>query len=120
MCANIIILGDFNLDESKKFSVDYVHRNLFQDLNETLADFNLLQIVNFNTWLHLVNGTLKRSIFDHVYSSNVTNISNLNFHTLNFGDHFIVIFVIIMNKIPPITSIQSYWRQYPKNKLCYS
>ena len=118
MCANIIILGDFNLDESKKFNVDYVHRNLFQDLNETLADFDLLQIVNFNTWSRLVNGTLKSSILDHVYTSDVTNISNLNFHTPNFGDHFIVTFDIIMNKNPPITSIQRDWRQYSKNKLC--
>ena len=45
----IIIMGDFNLDENKRHSVDYRYKNLFELQNETFDDLNLIQLVEFPT-----------------------------------------------------------------------
>ena len=40
-CANLVVTGDFNLDESRRFMFDYSHRFLFEELQnvfEPLSD----------------------------------------------------------------------------------
>ena len=58
---NSILLGDFNLDYSKINDDNYVHRNLFEDFDETLSNLNLIQIVDFVTWSRLVGIELRDS-----------------------------------------------------------
>ena len=47
--------GDFNFDHSMKFSVNYRHRDLSMDLDETLGTLDLIQMVSFKTWTSKVN-----------------------------------------------------------------
>ena len=64
---NSIILGDSNLDYSKKFDQNFAHGVLFEDFDESLSNYNLVQIVNFSTWSRLVRNVRKTSILDHIY-----------------------------------------------------
>ncbi len=70
---NTIILGDFNIDYSKKFDTSYTNKHLFNDFETSLSHFGLYQHVNFPTWSRLVGGCLKQSILDHIYTSNPTS-----------------------------------------------
>ncbi len=100
--------------------MDYVHRNLFADFDEALSNFGLAQLINFTTWSHLIGSTLKRSILDHVYTTDCTYISNINSMKPTFGDHLLMTFDINRTKNPPITSIRQDWRKYSKDNLLLS
>ena len=52
--TNTIILGDFNLDYSKIEGVSYAHKNLFNDYEVHLGDFNQIQSVELETWSRVV------------------------------------------------------------------
>ena len=45
MTENTILLGDFNIDFEKKYLVNYVHRGLFEDFDEHLSTFGMVQLV---------------------------------------------------------------------------
>ena len=47
------MVGDFNLDF-----------NIFDTLNLTMVDCNMIQAVNFPTWLHTIVGFDKESTLD--------------------------------------------------------
>jgi exonuclease III len=64
---NTIVIGDFNVDYSKRFNVEYRLRDLFNCFDEILGDKNLVQMVNFPTWSRIVLNVYKDSILDHVY-----------------------------------------------------
>ena len=42
----IIISGDFNLDDSKRFWLDYRNKLLFEHLNEICEELNLIQLID--------------------------------------------------------------------------
>jgi hypothetical protein len=117
MNLSTILVGDFNIDYNKKFDVNYVHKNLFADFDETLSNFGLAQLINFPTWSRLVENTLKSSILDHLYSTDCTQISNINSIKPTFGDHMLVSFEIKLSKNPPINCIKRDWRKYSKENL---
>ena len=117
MNSNTILVGDFNIDYFKKFDVDYVHKNLFRDFDESLSDFGLAQLIDFATWSRLIENTLKSSILDHIYSTDCTNISSINSIKPTFGDHLLVSFAINFTKNPPITCTKRDWRKYSKENL---
>ena len=71
----IILLGDFNLDENKRYMHNYSHKLYFKDLNSTVDPFGMIQLVDFNTWSRLVNGAWRYSIIDHVYTTDETLIT---------------------------------------------
>ena len=78
----IIIAGDFNLDDSKRYSHSYTNRNLFEILNSTFDDLNLIQLVEFPTWQRIINNVKKESIIDHVYVHDPTIVKNIT-HIVN-------------------------------------
>ena len=41
-----VILNDFNLDYSQRYNVDYARRQMFDDFENELSDFDLIQLVN--------------------------------------------------------------------------
>ena len=47
MTHETIIVGDFNIDYNKKYSVDYIHRRLFEDFDVALSNlgFGLCDII---------------------------------------------------------------------------
>ena len=58
-------MGDFNLDYNKVYDDNYSYKNLFDDFEDRLSMFNLVQMVNFVTWSRMVGSTVKLSILDH-------------------------------------------------------
>ena len=115
---NTIILGDFNLDDAKRFHIDYPFKNMFNDLLESFIDHNLIQLIKFPTWSRLISNNLKTSILDHLYTNDCTLIDNLNSTIPNFGDHVIVHFDLIVKKTPETITIKRDYRKYSKEILC--
>ena len=56
---NIIIAGDFNLDDDKRYSVDYRYKHLFEIQNQIFEPLNLIQIIRFKAWQRIVLNTLR-------------------------------------------------------------
>ena len=64
MCENlgerkILIAGDFNLDDSKRYAPDYRHKHLFELQNVLFDQHNLMQLIDFPTWNRVVNNVMK-------------------------------------------------------------
>ena len=49
MIESCVINGDFNIDYSRIYDENYCNKNLFEDFDEVLSDYNIIQIVNFST-----------------------------------------------------------------------
>ncbi len=114
---NCILLGDFNLDHSKKFNNTYMNKHLFAIFDNLLSHLGLFQHVNFPTWSRMINGTMKSSVLDHIYSNVPTLISNVQYINPTFGDHLLVMFDLLF-------SVEKYkiiwkrdWRFYSKERL---
>ena len=45
LTASTIVLGDFNLDWSRRFDASYAYKNYFEDMELQLEEFGLKQIV---------------------------------------------------------------------------
>ena len=101
---NTIILGDFNLDEHKRFEINYSHKHYFEALNNHFDRHNLIQIIDFDTWSRVVNNIPKTSIIDHVYLKDPTSVNNVSALTLPFGDHKLMM-------------LKRNWKLYSKEKL---
>ena len=115
---NTILLGDFNLDWNKKGAHDYAFKNYFNDMSEKLNNYDMIQLVKFPTWSRIVNGALRESILDHVYSSNPLDVINLHRIDPICGDHCMVVFMLNSTKSPPTYSFRRNWKNYDKSKLC--
>ena len=85
----LIVLGDFNLNEVLKFSNDYSHKSYYDELITVFNTLGLIQMVEFETWRRFVNGTLRSSVIDHVYTNDVTDIQDLQPIETVVGDHSI-------------------------------
>ena len=51
----LILAGDFNLDDSKRYALDYRHRSLFEPLNTLCDNHNLIQMLEEATWHRIIN-----------------------------------------------------------------
>ena len=113
----IIIMGDFNLDDSKKFNVNYAQRNFFEILNEIFDNHGLQQLINFPTWERLVGNVIKQSVLDHIYVKDYTLITEINSIKPNIGDHLLVTFIIASTTPIPKFTQKRCWQSYSKTKL---
>ena len=82
-----------------------------------LEAFEANQVVNFVTWTLTVDGNVRESILDHVYTTNPLSILNLNHNWLAFTDHGLIMFQISSKKSEPEHSIRRDWCNYSKEKL---
>ena len=85
-------MGDFNLDFSQKFKIDFSHKHLFEDLELELGELNLQQIITSPTCSHTCLGIVKSSTLHHVYTTDSTDISNISYRESIFGDHRLIFF----------------------------
>ena len=115
---NTIILGDFNVDDGKRFDVNYAYKNYFNDIDDTFSDFGLIQLIEFETWSRLIGNVLKSSNLDHVYVMDVTRVANISSIKPCFGDHLLITFVISHAKLKLKETIKRDWRFYSKENLC--
>ena len=49
-----MVVEDFNLDFAKRHDNNYARKNFFDDFENKLGNYNLVQIVNFPTWSRIV------------------------------------------------------------------
>ena len=117
MCTQCLVIGDFNLDYSRVHDDNYGSKMLFNDFNSALSEFNLIQVVNFNTWSRLVGTEFRASILDHIYLKDPTIITDIKFLNPYFGDHVLIEFKVnaFKNKIVPVK--RRDWRKYSKEIL---
>ena len=85
-----IIIGDMNLDYNRRDDVNYQYGQLFEVFNDKLSRFNLLQLVNFDTWFRTVGAVNRSSLLDHIYVPDVISVTNITHETPMFGDHQLV------------------------------
>jgi hypothetical protein len=111
-CKNILVVGDFNLKEEKRYSNKYQCWKYFTELNELFDSMSLIQMVNFPTWHRLKNGNIRSSTKDHVYCYDRTLMHNLHSVTPYIGDHEIVIFSISEKIAIPDPSWRRNWKNY--------
>ena len=112
-----IVAGDFNLDESKRFAIDYRFKQLFELEAEFFESLQLIQVVDFTTWQRIVNNTLKESILDHVYVKDPNHISNLKNVSPLIGDHKLLTFNIAAKPEIPKVNLKRNWTSYSKESL---
>ena len=93
------------------------HINYFNDMDIRLEAFEANQVVNFVTWTLTVDGNVRESILDHVYTTNPLSILNLNHNWLAFTDHGLIMFQISSKKSELEHSIRRDWCNYSKEKL---
>ena len=117
MTERCIVVGDFNLDYSKIADVNYGYKNLFNDFDELLGNFELVQLVNFVTWSRLVGMSLRSSILDHIYIKDPTIVNNLRSIDMLFGDHVLVEFNVVYHKTDREIVKCRDWRKYSKESL---
>ena len=115
--AQIILSGDFNLDESKRFANDYRGKIFFDKLNDLIDDISLIQLINEPTWQRIVNNEIRESVIDHLYVKNPLLINNIEYHEPLIGDHKLISFEINgkNNYSKPI--IRRDWSKYSKALL---
>jgi hypothetical protein len=62
MTQNTIILGYFNIDDGRRFNAAYAFKNYFNNLDEAVSEFELIHLIEFETWSHIFGNTIKSSI----------------------------------------------------------
>ena len=114
---NIIITGDFNLDDAKKLSINYPFRGMFDLLIETFDPIGLQQLISFPTWERHVLNVVKSSILDHLYVKDSTLISNISQIKTDIGDHLLITFCIEGPTCEPEVLMKRNWQNYSKELL---
>ena len=66
-CEKCVIIGDLNLDYGKIYDDNYAHKLLFEDFENALSVFDLVQVADFVNWSRLVGLILRTSTLDHIY-----------------------------------------------------
>ena len=117
MTNDTILLGDFNMDYSKQYDMQYAHRNLFSDFDEVMSDEFLVQLVKFETWSRLVELSSRASILDHIYVKDISIAKSLTSFKPCFGDHSAIMLNVAVNKSKPKTEFKRDWRKYSKELL---
>jgi hypothetical protein len=116
---NTIILGDINLDWAKKGQRNYQFQNYFEYMDEKFSDKELMQLVDFPTWSRTVNGVLKESILDHIYTQDPTSVGDLYSITPCFGDHLPLIFGVTNKRSKKAVYNRRSWVNYSSEALCH-
>ena len=115
--ANTIIMGYFNLDQSKIFELSYSHKNYFISLNEVLSALTLIQAVKCVTWSRVINNVLCTSIIDHVYLKDPTLIKSIYPISPPFGDHSLILIELNLKHGPKPILFKRNWVNYTQDKL---
>ena len=113
-----ILLGDFNLDDHRRFQVDYAQRMLFQDFEEILGHHHFIQHVKEPTWERVIENQKKNSILDHIYSSDSTKVKSISLKNTSFGDHKLVIVETTdMPQDEDLNLQRRNWKHYSEARL---
>ena len=115
---NTVLLGDMNLDENKRYAIDYNQRSLFGDFDEIIGHHQYTQHVSEATWERVIENQVKSSIIDHIYCTNSTSVEKVTYVDTTYGDHRLVILRTADEaKIEKISLQRRNWRNYSSELL---
>ena len=114
---NIVVLGDFNLDELKRNGANYPFKDYYTELDNCFDPLNLIQMINFPTWQRTVNNSNRESILDHIYVTNPLIIKSIRHLKPLMGDHLILLVELNVILTPPKIVKKRDWRKYTKDIL---
>ena len=112
-----IVLGDFNLDDSKHNDIRYRNKSYFDILDPIIDQHQLFQIINFPTWHRLINNIQNSSTLDHIYLKDPNSITSLTSIEPLIGDHLLITFNLQGAKDKPIIRLKRNWKHYSKELL---
>ena len=114
----VIILGDFNLDQNKRSDPSYHHSRLYELWKDLEITHQLVQLVNFTTWMRLDRGTLKMSLLDHIYTSDQGLVESVSELTSIVSDHSPVLAILALkSENQPREVWTRNWKDYTKHGL---
>ncbi len=112
-----IILGNFNINYTKRNNRNVVNRTLTQILKNLVENHLLEQVVLFKTWARTVNGQFRSSILDHVYVSDSGKIKSITPLSIPISDHVPVkVEYEFQNQTVRKTTMVRNWKGYSKEK----
>jgi hypothetical protein len=115
--SECIIVGDFNINYTKRNNRNIVNRSLTQVLNNLVENHLLEQVVSFDTWSRTVNGQFRSSIIDHVYVNNPGKIKSVTPLSIPISDHIPVkVEYEHQNKSVRRTIMVRNWKNYSREK----
>jgi hypothetical protein len=114
MTSNTILLGDFNIDWSRKGHSGYALNPYFNDMDLAFEDINIEQLVNFTTWTRTIGEIVRESTIDHFYSTKLTLLSTVSYSKPCFGDHFIINIDYCMEREASKPVVRRNWKHYSK------
>jgi hypothetical protein len=68
----MVVTGDFNLGCAKYHELDYVNKNLCNDLNNSFDPMSVIQLINSPTLSWRVQNILKEFTPDKIYTNDST------------------------------------------------
>ena len=77
----------------------------------------MLQLVKFPTWSRIVEGLIRTSSINHLYTNDQTLISSIGSTEPGIGDHLIIHFEIEFKIEEPTPIIKRAWKHYSKENL---
>lgn len=117
----VIALGDFNLDENKKNDPSYHNTALYNRWKEFEIEHQLIQLVNFVTWMRPERGEIKSSTIDHVYVNDQGIVESVKELSAIISDHSPILAVLTARaEIIPNKVLTRNWRNYTKLNLLSS
>ena len=109
----LIILGDFNLDQNKRSDPSYHHSRLYELWGELENTHQLVQHVNFTTWMRMDRGNLRTSLLDHIYTNDHDLIESVSELTSIVSDHSPVLSTLaIKHENQPKEIWSRNWKDY--------
>ena len=117
--VNTILLGDFNLDWTKKGDEAYSNKHYFEHFDDVMEEHVCIQLVKIPTWSRMVNNQHRESTIDHVYVNNKHLIRKVSSIKPYFGDHLMIIIEYDSAKPNSETNFKRNWKNYSKTNLCH-
>ena len=114
---NAILIGDLNLGFSRKHNIGYSNAPLFDLFDLKLGSLDLVQLVDFPTWLRFVGQSLRSSCLDQFYVKDNAIINYVNHIKPCFGNLELVMIGLCITRPNPNISLRRDWRFYSKDKL---
>ena len=106
-------MGDFNLDVEMEHRNDYLYKGPLKLLTEFTTQKNLVQLVQFKTWSRTINGVIKESTLDHIYTDDATLVNDVFYKVPTFGDHKLIVAKLsIRNENSSVAYCKRNWRNY--------
>ena len=85
---NTILLGDMNMDENKRYAINYNKRSMFRYFDEIIGHHQYTQHVTEATWERVSGNQMKSLVIDH---TNSTSFEKVIYIDTTYGDHRLVL-----------------------------